>query len=261
MWNIMKSQNYQIKRDNLVIYAALLCLILPLFGLILDDAGFDRMDGSQFMVSMFGFLPFLLLIWSLVIVTRICGWDMNDKTINYELLSGHSRAQVYFGRVITGLIWAVCGAVLVSLLPVLLLTAVKGWGHSLDFGEAAVRYAVMLCPYFRWACEMILLTFLVRNSHAAIILGFVLFEAGIIFSAIVQELADIKIDVQLACQNLMELSDVSNSRNVLIGKELVTVYEGAVAQELVTGSVFVSLAVGVACLLLGYAVFRKRDMN
>lgn len=261
MWNIMKSQNYQIKRDNLTVYAALLCLVLPVFGLLLDDAGLDSMDGSLFTVSMFAFFPYLFIIWSLIVITRICGWDMNDKTINYELLSGHSRVVVYFGRVFTGLIWTMFGGIVVSLLPILLLTAVKGWGHSLDFGETAVRYAVMLCPYFRWACELILLTFLVKSSHAAAVLGFVLFEGSLILATVLQEMTDIDIDVQFATSNMLELSEVSNFRDMLIGENTVSVYEAALDSKLMTGSVVISLVVGIICLLLGYAVFRRRDMS
>lgn len=261
MWNIMKAQNYQIKRDNLVICGFLVCLLLPVFGMYLDDAGLDGMDGGLFTVSMFGFFPFLLPLLSIIIVTRICGWDMNDKTINYELLSGHSRAQVYFGRAFLSLLWTMLGGILVTLLPILFVTVFKGWGNSLDFGDAAVRYAVMLFPGFRWACELILLTFLVRNSHAAAVLSFVLFEGGAIFSTVLEEMTDTKVDVQLVISNLIKLADVSNFREKLIGGNVVSVYEAVLDSKLMSDSVAISLAVGIICLLCGYEVFRRRDMS
>lgn len=257
----MKAQNYQIKRDNLIIYGFLVCLVLPIFGMLLDGSGFDGMDGGLFTVSMFGFFPFLFPLLSLIIITRICGWDMNDKTINYELLSGHSRVQVYFGRVFCGILWTMLGGIFVTLLPILFVTVFKGWGNSLDFGDAAARYVVMLCPNFRWACELILLTFLVRNSHVAAVLGFVLFETGGILSLVLQEMTDIAMDVQFTTSNLLELSDVSNFRDMLIGENVVSVYEAVLEPKLMTDSVVISLAVGIICLLFGYAVFRRRDMS
>lgn len=259
MWNIMRAQNYQIKRDNLVIIGFLVCLVLPVIGIYLADIGADNMDGSLFTVAMFGIFPFTFLALSLILVTRICAWDMNDKTINYELLAGHSRIEVYFGRVLSALAWMFAGCILVSLIPILVFTAFKGWGHSLDMGEAVIRYAVMLLVLFRWACELMLLTFLLRNSHAALVLGFVIFDFGTIFSVIMESM-EMKIDWQLASANLMNLSDVSNYRNIMIGDMQVTVYEAALGTSALMHSVAASIVVGIVCVAIGYAAFRRRDM-
>ncbi len=259
MWNIMKAQNYQIKRDNPVIIGFLFCLVLPVLGIYLADMGIENMDGSLFAVAMFGILPFIFLALSLILVTRICAWDMNDKTINYELLTGHSRMEVYFGRVFSALIWTMAGSILVSLIPVLIFTALNGWGHSLDAGEAVIRYAVMLLGLFRWVCELTLLTFLLRNSHAALVLGFVIFDFGTIFSVIMEEM-EVKIDWQLASANLMNLSEVSNYRNIMIGDMQVTVYEAALGTSWIIHSVAASAVVGILCVAIGYASFRRHDM-
>lgn len=259
MWNIMKAQNYQIKRDNLVIIGFIVCLVLPVLGIYLADIGADNMNGSLFTVAMFGIFPIVFLILSLILVTRICGWDMNDKTINYELLAGHSRVEVYFGRVMSALVWTMVGCILVSLIPILLFTALEGWGHSLDMGEAVIRYGVMLLTLFRWSCELILLTFLLRNSHAALVLGFVLFDFGTIFSVIMEEMEK-KIDWQLASANMMNLSDVSNYRNVIIGDMQVTVYEATLGTSELINSVIASIVVGIVCVAVGYGVFRRHDM-
>ncbi|MDE5873976.1 MAG: ABC transporter permease subunit, partial [Lachnospiraceae bacterium] len=145
MWNIMKAQNYQIKGDNLIIYGLLFSLLLPVAGLLLDDTALDYMTGSVYAVSMFSFLPYIFMIISLIIVTRIIGWDMNDKTINYELLSGHSRAQVFFGRVIMSLVWTIIASVIVAVIPLVIFTIINGWGHSLKVSDFAIRFAVFLC--------------------------------------------------------------------------------------------------------------------
>lgn len=259
MWNIMKAQNYQIKRDNLVIIGFLVCLVLPVLGIYLADIGVDNMDGSLFTVAMFGIFPFVFLLLSLILVTRICGWDMNDKTINYELLAGHSRTEVYFGRAMSSLLWTMVGCVLVSLIPILLFTAVKGWGHSLDIGDAVIRYGVMLLALFRWSCELTLLTFLLRNNYAAAVLGFVIFDFGTIFALIMEEMGQ-KVDWQLASANMMNLSDVSNYRNIMIGDMQVTVYEAMLGTSEIIYSVVASVVVGVICIAAGYIVFRRHDM-
>lgn len=255
----MRAQNYQIKRDYLVIIGFLVCLVLPVLGIYLADIGVDNMDGSLFTVAMFGIFPFTFLVLSLILVTRICAWDMNDKTINYELLAGHLRIEVYFGRVFSALAWTFVGCILVSLIPILIFTALKGWGHSLDMGEAVIRYAVMLLVLFRCVCELALLTFLLRNSHAALVLGFVISDFGTLFSVIMESM-EIKIDWQLASANLINLSDVSNYRNIMIGDMQVTVYEAALGTSELIHSVVASIVVGIVCVAIGYAAFRRRDM-
>lgn len=260
MWNIMKAQSYQIKGDNLIIYGLLFSLVLPVVGPLLDDAGLEYMTGSMYTVSMFSFLPFVFMIISLIIVTRIMGWDMNDKTINYELLSGHSRAQVFFGRFIMSLVWTIIASVIVAVIPIAFFTIINGWGHSLKVSDFATRFSVILCPYIRWICEVVFITILVKNSNAGIVIGYMTFIVSFFVSAITEELLDINFDAVFACSNLMALSQISNARDHLIGNEMVTVYDGAIETSLRNGSIIVSLAVGAVFILISYMVFKKKDM-
>lgn len=260
MWNIMKAQSYQIKGDNLTIYGLLFSLLLPVAGLLLDDTALDYMTGSVYAVSMFSFLPFTFMIISLIIVTRIIGWDMNDKTINYELLSGHSRAQVFFGRLIMSLVWTIIASVIVAVIPLVIFTIINGWGHSLKVSDFAIRFAVFLCPYIRWICVVVFITTLAKNSNAGIIIGYMIFVFSMFASAIIEELLDVSLDSLLSSSNLLALSEVSNSRTQLIGDEMVTVYEGAIETSLINSSIIVSLVVGLVFILISYMIFKKKDM-
>lgn len=260
MWNIMKAQNYQIKGDNLIIYGLLFSLLLPVGGLLLDDTGLDYMTGSVYAVSMFSFLPFVFTIISLIIVTRIIGWDMNDKTINYELLSGHSREQVFFGRLIMSLVWTIIASVIVTVIPLVIFTIINGWGHSLKVSEFATRFAVCLCPYIRWICEVVFITILVKNSNAGMVVGYMMFVASVFASLIIEELLDASLDTVFVASNLLALSEISNSRNQLIGDEMVAVYDGAIEASLLNNSIIVSLVVGLVFIAISYMIFKKKDM-
>ncbi len=260
MWNIMKAQNYQIKGDNLIICGLLFSLVLPVAGPLLDGAGFDYMSGSMYAVNMFAFFPYTFMIISHIIVTRIIGWDMNDKTMNYELLSGHSRAQVFFGRFIMSLAWTVIASVIVSAVPTVFFTVINGWGHSLKAGDFAVRFAAFLFPCIRWICEVGFITILVKNSNVGMVIGFLMLEGSVIVSEVFKELLDVKPDTLFACPNLLALAEISNSRQQLIGDEMVTVYDGTVNMSLLNSSIIVSLAAGSVFTLIGYMIFKKNDM-
>lgn len=260
MWNIMKAQNYQIKGDNLIIFGLLFSLVLPVAGPLLDGAGFDYMTGSMYAVNMFAFFPYIFMMLSLIIVTRIMGWDMNDKTMNYELLSGHSRAQVFFGRFIMSLAWTIIASVIVAAIPTALFTVINGWGHSLKTGDFAVRFAAFLFPCIRWICEVGLITILVKNSNVGMVIGFLMLEGSVIVSEVFKELLDVKLDALFACPNLLALAEISNSRQQLIGDEMITVYDGTVNMPLLNSTIIVSLAAGAVFTLIGYMIFRKNDM-
>lgn len=260
MWNIMKAQNYQIKGDNLIICGLLFSLVLPVLGLLFDDAELGSMTGSMYTVGMFSMLPFVFLILSLIIATRITGLDMNDKTINYELLSGHSRAQVFFGRFIMSLAWTIVASVIVTVIPIVFFTVINGWGYSLTVNDAAARFAVSLCPYIRWICEVVFITILAKNSNEGLVIGFMLFDVSVIASVIFEELLDVNFDVVFAYSNLLALLGFSNSRDRLIGDEMVTVYDGAIETSLLNSSAIVSLVVGAVFILISYMIFKRKDM-
>ena len=71
---------------------------------------------------------------------------------------------------------------------------------------------------------------------------------------------DVKLDALFACPNLLALAEISNSRQQLIGDEMITVYDGTVNMPLLNSTIIVSLAAGAVFTLIGYMIFRKNDM-
>ncbi|MCM1273083.1 MAG: ABC transporter permease [Clostridium sp.] len=260
MWNIMKAQWYQIKGDNMIIYGILAAFLLPVLPVVFDGAGMDDMTGGMFAVSAFGMIPFALVLLSVILVSRICGWDMNDKTINYELMSGHSRGQIYFGRAIVSIVCTLIAGIAIMVLPTALITMIKGWGDNVAANDMLVRTLVILCPYIRWICELILLVFLVKNSNIALVLGWLLFVGGTMAEMILYEAADITLNVQFASTNMEHLSQITNAKDELVNGELISVFDAALKTSEITKSVAVSLLVAVLCTVLGYAVFKKQDL-
>lgn len=258
----MKALNYQTRRDNVVIYALLAGLLFPFLTVILET-GFDLdgLSGGLFMAELGSNYPVVFSIVFVILGPRICGWDATDKTMNYEIMAGHSRKEVYFGRVIVSLIWSMVSGIVIMVLPVLVMTMINGWGENVNVYDAVIRYLLILFPMFRLICELILLTFLLRNCYVSMLVGWVLFDAALIGSMVYMELTEKQLTVQLAASNLITLFGFDNYKLEYVGGEDIPVFSAGLSSSMILGTVFVSLLVGGICLAIGYVVFQKRDMS
>ena len=196
-----------------------------------------------------------------ILAPRICGWDATDKTMNYEIMAGHSRKEVYFGRVIVCLIWSMVSGIVIMVLPVLVMTMINGWGENVNVYDVVIRYLLILFPMFRLICELILLTFLLRNCYVSMLVGWVFFDAALIGSMVYMELTEKQLTVQLAVSNLITLFGFDNYKLEYVGGEDIPVFSAGLSSSMILGTVFVSLLVGGICLAIGYVVFQKRDMS
>lgn len=263
MWNIVKGLNYQIKRDNGIVYIYLIGVFVLgcfLFDYI-DSYKMEELTGSLYGV-MHGEPCFMVLgILVALLTARIAGWDYTDKTLNYELMSGHSRGQVYWSRVWVSLVWSLITCVIVAFVPILLFSVINGWGIKADMGGMLLRYALIVFPMFRLMSECILLTVLMRNCYMVMVIGFVMYEFSWVFGVMSEPLTNYELTTQLTSMNVYRLIYFEKSSFVYINGEDVIVYETAMEPSFLIGTVAISLLVGFACLLVGYLYFRKSDMD
>ncbi|MBQ9140253.1 MAG: ABC transporter permease subunit [Lachnospiraceae bacterium] len=262
MWNLIKAQNYQIKGDNIILYALIYMLFMPT-GLTLVNAGFqiDRFSGGMLMAQMGAMFATELVMVLIIMVTRICGWDMNDKTINYEIMAGHSRGKIYFARVITGMMWSLVCAVCTLLIPLGVFTLINGWGQNMNVETLGILVVLMVFVLFRLIGEMVLLTFLVGKGNTAMVVGFALFGASALGQMLYQEFTGKTIILLTAYANLNYLFDFSNYKLEYIGGADIPVFLTEISTSMIRSTILVSFIVGSVCLAIGYRVFGKKDMN
>jgi len=209
-----------------------------------------------------GEMNMIVLGFFVILMTaRIMGWDYTDKTLNYELMAGHSRRDVYWSRVFLSLVMIMVGCIIYLFLPLFLFGVVNGWGYTSDMGDIILRYGLSFLPLFRLAGECVLLTVLLKNCYMSMIIGYVLYESSGIIMLVLEPLVDIEWTVQLCFVNFKNLLYMDKSRLQYINGEDVMVYQTALEPELIIGTIGVSLVVGIACLGLGYLYFKKSDMN
>lgn len=258
MRNIIKALNYQTRTDNVTYYSILLAVFLMVMSLV--DIDITEITGSTFIASVgdgFALLPTFLI---LMLGVRILGWDYADKTMNYEILSGHHRREVYFARVIVAHIWCIVFCVGFMLLPVIIFTLINGWGVTMDFGGIALRFALAIFPMIRIVCQYVLLVFIVKSAYIAWAAGYLLSMFSMFIPMLLEELMQIKFTYQLANTNLMKLFTFNQSIGYVNGED-VTICHTELDPSMIIGTIGVSVAVSAICIVLGYIIFKKSDVN
>lgn len=263
MWNIVKSLNYQLKKDNGMVYIFLISAFVVgayLMGFE-EDYSLRELTGSFYGVLQGEAVFIAVGILVPLLTARIVGWDYTDKTVNYELMSGHRRSQVYWSRVWVSFAWSMISCVVAIFVPLLIFGVINGWGIKADMGGMLLRYALTLFPLFRLLCECVLLTVIMKNCYMVMIIGFVMYEFSWVFGVMSEPLTNFELTTQLVSMNVYRLISFEKSSFAYINGEDVIVYDMTVESGFFVGTIVVSLVVGMACLLIGYLYFKKSDMD
>ena len=265
MYNIMKAQKYQLIRDNVTYYIMLAGVIIVwIVAIMITEEGMplDHLKGCGTITD--AGLNFYSVFLVLIFTARICGDDIKDKTINYEILSGGKKSAIYFGRLFTSIIMGVIVYLLYCVLPVILMTAVFGWGEALPVREGVIRLAMGFVPVLRFIIMFAVITFLTRSSLGSVALGFILILGESLIEMMIQEdflpisinkaapfMASASMDVISTYNYKM---DYINGKDVQVLKDMMPV--GTIA--MIVGSALVMCIIVSAA---GYAVFSKKDMD
>ncbi|MBQ8567583.1 MAG: hypothetical protein IJ446_00005, partial [Oscillospiraceae bacterium] len=114
---------------------------------------------------------------------------------------------------------------------------------------------------FRFICEFIMLTFLLRNFFAAMVIGYIYMEASFMMIILVEDATDFKFNYILSVSNLLSLCSYSNSKMGYVNGEDILLYDFSLEPSYIIGTILVSLIMGTLCLLLAYKNFEKADMK
>lgn len=263
MFNVMKAQTFQLLRSNSTYYVFLFGLFMSgaTAAIMIADGVDVEMKGSTWLIIMSGVFEMLLPMIAIVFSVIVCNSDMGDKTINYEILTGKRRSDIFFGRAIVSTAMTVLCCLIAVVVPILCVTAFMGWGHTMTVSDVALRIAAMLFPVIRLAAFFVLLSFLFGNKSAVIATSFVvmLFEMIVISF---EEIIPATISMSLFSVDI--ISRIFTIQNIgfdyIDGKDVQVVKDVLEMSTLRTAAVS-GIAGTIVFLLIGYAFFRKRDMN
>ncbi len=263
MRNIIKALNYKTLRDNVTYYAFLSIIVSFVMNLGSVD-GILSLSGSEYFAesSVATVLPVSLFL--VILVTRICGWDYTDKTMNYELLIGHGRKEVFFSRIWVSFIWCVPTAIAIIALPPVVLTLINGWGIYMDMSDMIFRCFIACFTILRMYCELVLLTFLTKSCYIGLITGYIFIEIGAVLPMAIEEIAGIKLGnyvTLISSGNFLELMILDKYGFQYVNGKDELLYDVTVDPTFAAATIIVSLVAGTACILISWLYFRKSDMK
>lgn len=189
----------------------------------------------------------------------IAAGDFNDKTFYYELMSGKTRTQSYFGRVIPALLFTLSGMMILIAAPVITAALLYGWGNEITVGEASFRLLLMLFPIIRMICTVIAISFITKKSIY-----------GIVYSLLAQTtyvmawngfFSD-KSSLSTGINTIFKILDFKSRYTYsMIDLKTRYIYEMDMPTETVAAIIGVSLLMSAVYIIIGYIFFRKDDLN
>lgn len=264
MWNTVKSVRQICRRDALRRFLLGLIPVVFFGGVVGSwyDYSFSGVTGSEMFGTVMQLFPMALVSIVMVNTARICGWDLTDKTANYEILYGSKRAAVYFGRFLVALGKNLLYVAAVTALAPAVCTLWSGWGRSLAFSDALVHYALLFPVVFRMVCTAAAITFLVMSDIGGIALSFLLPIFATLFYMFARELGGADFPAWIfSVSTLTAAEDFTNTTTGFADGAEYLIYKTALDARLIVQTLISAFGVGIALLAASYAVYRRRDLS
>ena len=262
MKNLIKAQLYQLKKDRLVqiTFVGMLLILLMMAYInqllaVTEASGLDTVTGGGFFANNLVGAMTVGLMFVIISVPRICGWDFTDKTTNYELMSGHIRREVYFSRIAVSLLVGVIGWIILFCAPLAVTSIINGWGEKLPASAAVLRSILMLFPIIRLSCELACLTFILKNPYITMGIGYVMLMLEI------SPMLSIKNSFLLGISNLSLLGTVEVWTTYGLDGKMNYIYDAYLGAGDIAGTILISLGVSLLALFIGYIFFKNDDIN
>lgn len=260
MKSLLKAQLYQLRKSRFVwiIFVAVVILqVSTLFGEWAYRG--QEIPAATYVATMGGQIIWMTLMFAIAFTGYVCGADFTDKTVNYEMMSGHSRKQAYFGRAIISMVGGCLGSMLIMAVPVIVSVAACGWGTDVKAGEVILRYMLSALPILRLICEFIFLTYITKNPYITMVGGFLTYILG-------QSLPDLvgKTDsVLLGIMNISMLTEFESWSTYTLDNtvDMIVVYGAKLSAGDIASTIFASAIIGGLFLVIGYLYFNRDDLN
>ncbi len=269
MKNIIKSQFYQYSKNRLLkIIFVIFCLFIAAITLfikleldvnnesIADPDNITIITGDYCFTMIFPMYFVFSLLFLMIVTCTLFSEDFKDKTENYEILSGHLRSHLYFGRVIPTMITAVLSWAVLAYTPITVMTIINGWGTDLPFSETLLRLVLLIFPIIRIMSDLILVTTITRNSIISMSLGYI---SLILVSNI--NFTDSFTTLFNGLSNIFTLLSCDVMTTYGLTTDVRIIYDISTSPVEIWGTIIISLLFSVAEIWIGYIFFKKEDIN
>lgn len=144
MVNIMKASFYSLKKSKSLWYATVTAILI---GTAMGFATY--VQGEETRSAVVGSIDnwiFMSMLIIMIFVTSYLGGDFRNKTIYYEIMSGHSSSEIVIGRMIPIVISSIIILSLELIGTYSLGIICGGWGAVIGpFKEGIIRWFLLIC--------------------------------------------------------------------------------------------------------------------
>ena len=105
------------------------------------------------------------LIFTALIAGQFAVCDFNDKTINYEIMAGHGRGEIFFSRVVVSVLLGGVGGTLVLFIVPFIDALKVGWGGSIQISTALLKVFMVFLLYCRVSAELIFFAVILKQTR------------------------------------------------------------------------------------------------
>ena len=184
MHRLLKAEMYKLKHSQLIKYFILGCLLIAFFPLISYVGVYESLRDVTAEIGFSFYAEIGILIIIVFVPNIICaylGRSFKYKTINYEIMDGHSNSKIIISRIISCVTVMIIGIMSCILLYIGILALANGKGDTLDY--FGVRIILMALYFIHLAVISVLLCMIFRNGViAAIVIYFrcALIDIGVV---------------------------------------------------------------------------------
>lgn len=257
MWSVAKAQFYQLKKERILLMAFVAIFLLECLIIFMSMLTAGKIiPAGDILAGMLSVSMMFPLLFTMLLTATVCCGDFADKTLNYELLTGHTRAESCFGRALVSVLLSVPLFYLLAFLPSVISGCLFGWGSEATLHGIITRAAVMVFPVIRIVCEFVFLSFLVKKKFIVMLIGFLLTMLTNSMPIISESTSPL-----LGCTCMNSLTKIESWAVFGLENNLHMIYETALPAETIVTAVGSSLAAAALFLLLGYRFFRYDDIE
>ncbi len=262
MYNLTKSINYGMRRSMVTWIVVFSMVSIPVLYVVFSDMPFSDLTGSFYFASnIMVDLSIVYIVISMILACKAVGADMADKTLNYELMSGHSRDKVFISRIVAGLLWGLLLVVAFYMAPLLFFSVVNGWELGVDKTDVIIRCVLSILVFLRMCAFNMMLACVLRGMAKGIALGYMLLTFEALAYSILEDVLDIDVKYYLGISNIEKLLALDNYTEKIIDGKKVQVFETALSNEIIIGTIVCSIITSGIYIAVAYIVFKKSDRD
>ena len=262
MKRLLSSLSYQSLRNGAFYrLTGLFIVAMAVLGVVLGLSSDDVPSAGKLIVDSPSVLWLFQSMVIAIIVGTVCAGDFKDKDLYYEIMSGHSRLNIFFSKAIPATVFTALLATFISAVPVISNCFFFGWGDVIEVKGAVIRIALCFFPFLRLAAFFTLIAFLSKSRMLVTALGYIAMCFGMVLLNVIGSHSSFL----LSYFNLQDLMDFGTwsiyNLDPSGGIVMHTAYDSSISGSMISGTIIISLLVSAVYLIAGYGFFRKNDLD